>query len=205
MTKKETFTESVLLDAQAGPGLSEDHQVDRERMLQYKALAVAFSYPDESFFAHFPACTGDRGSLETEYDRLFRAGRVWLYGAEYLADNEFQRAGLLSDIMGFYLAFGLEPDLDRPDSISCEAEFMHYLILKRQRLEQGAITNDTKEKADICRDAESKFFREHLEPAAKQIAAKIASESNHSFYVQTADRLSEFLDVEAKHFGLAHK
>lgn len=205
MTKKETFTESVLLDVQAGPGLSEDHQVDRERMLQYKAIAVAFSYPDESFFAHFPARARDRGSLETEYDRLFRAGRVWLYGAEYLADNEFQRAGLLSDIMGFYLAFGLEPDLDRPDSISCEAEFMHYLILKRQRLEQGAITNDTKEKADICRDAESKFFREHLEPAAKQIAAKIASESNHSFYVQTADRLSEFLDVEAKHFGLAHK
>jgi TorA maturation chaperone TorD len=174
-------------------------------MLQYKALAVAFSYPDESFFAHFPARARDRARLVAEYDRLFRAGRVWLYGAEYLADNEFQRAGLLSDIMGFYLAFGLEPDKERPDSITCEMEFMHYLILKRQRLDQGTITNDTKEKADTCRDAESKFFREHLEPAAKQIAAKIASESNDSFYVQTAGRLSKFLKVETKRFGPAAK
>ena len=79
-------------------------------MLKYKMLAEAFSYPKEE-------------GLQLEYDRLFRQGEVWLYGLEYAIENEFQRAQGLADINGFYRAFGLETDKERPDSLVCELEF----------------------------------------------------------------------------------
>ncbi len=140
-------TESVLPD-------TSNTITERERMHQYRILAVAFSYPDNIFFDHFPDLTGDKQNIMAEYDRLFRAGVVWLYGAEHLAENEFQRANILSDIMGFYTAFGLEPDKERPDSITCQMEFMYGLILKRDRASQLGDDDQAKEKADVCLDAE---------------------------------------------------
>jgi TorA maturation chaperone TorD len=150
-----------------------------------------------------PELAEDRQSLVAEYDRLFRAGVVWLYGAEHLVKNEFQRANLLSDIMGFYTAFGLEPDLERPDSISCEMDFMHYLIFKRERLGRDAGADDAQDKADICRDAEKKFFVEHLEPEGTPIARGILAQTNHPFYKRAAEGVLEFLSCEREHFGLA--
>jgi TorA maturation chaperone TorD len=195
MMQKEMSTESVLPDAP-------DATIDRERMRQYRILAAAFSYPDDFFFGYFPDLTGDKQSIMAEYDRLFRAGVVWLYGAEHLVENEFQRANILSDIMGFYTAFGLEPDKERPDSITCELEFMYGLIFKADRIRQGLIADNAEEKVDVCRDAEKKFFTEHLGPAARLIAKKIISESNNSFYKKSAKELLAFLQSEKRHFNI---
>jgi TorA maturation chaperone TorD len=195
-------TESALHDAVAGRQ-HDAVRVDEERMFAYKAWAAAFSYPDDGFFAHLPELASQRQSLVSEYDRMFRAGVVWLYGAEHLVKNEFQRANLLSDIMGFYTAFGLEPDLERPDSIACEMDFMHYLIFKRQRLYAGAGGDAAEEKAEVCGDAERKFFVEHLEPGATAIAGEILANTAHPFYKQAAEGLLEFLSHEREHFDLA--
>ena len=154
------------------------------------------------FFAHFPELTDDKQSLMAEYDRIFRAGAVWLYGAEYLVKNEFQRANILSDIMGFYIAFGLEPDKERPDSITCEMEFMYGLILKRNRAHQLPAGEQATEKIDVCLDSEKKFFMQHLEPAAVLIAEKIISQSENCFYANIAKDMLEFLASERKHFSL---
>ncbi|MHC4241937.1 MAG: TorD/DmsD family molecular chaperone [Planctomycetota bacterium] len=188
-------TESVLPD-------TSDATTDKERMYQYRIFAAAFSYPDNSFFGYFPDLLDDKQSLMAEYDRLFRAGVVWLYGAEHLVENEFQRASILSDIMGFYTAFGLEPDKERPDSITCELEFMYGLIFKSDRINQCLITDNAGEKKDVCRDAEKKFFTEHLEPAANLIAKKIISESNNPFYKRSAKELLAFLRSEKRHFKI---
>ncbi len=196
MTRMKMSTESVLPDAS-------EVTSDKERMHQYRIFATAFSYPDKSFFGNFPDLLGDKQSLMAEYDRLFRAGIVWLYGAEHLVENEFQRANILSDIMGFYTAFGLEPDKERPDSITCELEFMYGLIFKSDRINQGLITDNAAEKKDVCRDAEKKFFTKHLEPAANLIAKKIISESNNSFYKKSAKELLAFLRSEKRHFKIA--
>ncbi len=194
--------ESALADNSESSNLGIDTKNDDRRMRQYKTLAAAFSYPDDSFFAHFPDLADDKRNLMAEYDRLFRAGVVWLYGAEYLVKNEFQRANLLSDIMGFYTAFGLEPDKERPDSITCEMEFMYGLILKRDRAGQLGGDDQAKEKIDVCLDAEKKFFTEHLEPAAVLIAEKLISQSENHFYVNIAKDMLEFLASEREYFGL---
>jgi len=195
--------ESALPDNSIGSHSCVVEQVDTERMLAYRTWAAVFSYPDDAFFTHLPELAEQRQSLVSEYDRLFRTGLVWLYGAEHLVKNEFQRANLLSDIMGFYTAFGLEPDLERPDSITCEMDFMHYLIFKRDRLDSRAGADDAQDKADICRDAEKKFFVEHLEPAATPIAREILAQTNHPFYKQAVEGVLGFLSCEREHFGLA--
>lgn len=185
MMQKEQSIESVLPD------------IDRKRILKYRTLAMAFCYPDDSFFVFFPQLSSKKEYLLSEYDRLFRASEVWLYGTEYLAENEFQRVNLLADISGFYRAFGLEPDRDRPDLLASELEFMYYLILKRLH----AFENGEREKALICLDAQKKFFTEHLCPAATKIAEAIISQGQNNFYIGIADELLEFLESEKRFFG----
>lgn len=202
MTKKEMSTESVLLDDSEKTVLSAESKINRDRMRQYRILAAAFSYPDNRFFDLFPDFLSDRQSITAEYDRLFRAGVVWLYGAEHIVENEFQRASIMADIMGFYTAFGLEPDKERPDSITCELEFMYGLIFKADRISQGLIADNIDEKIKVCQDAERKFFTEHLEPAAKLITKKIISESNNAFYKKSAKELLAFLQREKKHLNI---
>ncbi|KCZ70346.1 nitrate reductase delta subunit [Candidatus Methanoperedens nitroreducens] len=173
---------------------------DRERMLMYKTFATAFSYPDDNLFGSFSLADEERKELVLEYDRLFRANNIWLYGTEYKALNEFQRVQYLSDIMGFYRAFGLEPDRDRPDSLHIELEFMYYLIFKKLHALNKDNTADSKEKAFICTSAQRKFFTEHLQPAAEKIAGAIISKSKNSFYIQTANEMLEFLGSEEELF-----
>ena len=171
-------------------------------MRQYKILAAAFGYPDDSFFEVFPELLVDKRDLLAEYDRLFRAGIVWLYEAEHSVENEFQRANLLSDVMGFYTAFAFEPVLDRPDSISCELEFMYALTLKRNHAGEITADDQAEEKIEVCLDAEKKFFVKHLEPAASSIAEKIISTSENCFYVNIAKDMLEFLETERNYYEL---
>lgn len=114
-----------------------------------------------------------------------------------MALNEFQRVQYLSDIMGFYKAFGVEPDKDRPDSLHIEFEFMHYLVFKRLK----ALKNNSEDNAFVCLDAQKKFFNEHLYPAAKKIGEAIISKSKNNFYVEIANIMLEFLESEKKFFG----
>ncbi len=182
--------------------MTTDVTIDDQRVRHYSILASAFCYPDEAFFANFPDLLDERRDIVAEYDRLFRAGIVWPYGAEHLVENEFQRANILSDIMGFYTAFGFEPVKDRPDSIACELEFMYGLILKRTRAAQAPASDESKEKVDVCLDAETKFFVQHLDPGGTAIAEKIISLSKNSFYVNIAKDLLELLVTERKLFDL---
>lgn len=177
---------------------------DKERMLRYKAFSIAFSYPDDNFFKFFPQALPEKERLILIYDRLFRASGLWLYTTEYLAENEFQRAKALSDIMGFYHAFKVEPDKKRPDSLEAEFEFMHYLIFKRIHALEGNI-KDCREKANICFDAEKKFFGEHIYPGAIAIARKISLQKENNFYIETAKDLSDFLKSEHIYLGRANR
>jgi TorA maturation chaperone TorD len=169
---------------------------DKERMLQYKLFAVAFSYPGEEFFKNFPFFMGEKDDLTSEYDRLFRFQEIWLYSTEYLAKNEFQKSYYLSDIMGFYRAFGLEPRQDRADSLSSELEFMHYLIFKMMNARKGKDETNSKKRESLCHDAQKKFFAEYLYPSAKKIAEAILYKAGKNFYRKVSEELLTFLEKE---------
>ena len=166
-------------------------ELNKERLSKYKSLAVAFSYPEGSFFDFFPEASGEKERLIREYDRLFRAKDIWLYGTEYISEHEFQRSNYLADISGFYKAFGVEIHSDRPDSLEAILEFMHYLIYKE-------INAPSTEKAEICLDAQRKFFNEYVSVMAKAIAQKVIAQTQSSFYKTISLEMQEFLAEEEK-------
>lgn len=167
-----------------------------QRMLKYKFFAVAFSYPDSEFFKLFPYLKQEKEQLVSEYDRLFRAQEIWLYGTEYLAKSEFQKSNYLADIMGFYKAFGVEPRSDRADLLSSELEFMHYLIFKTTHIRKQGKQSEACAKEWICRDAQKKFFWEYLHPAAKNIAKAIFDKTENGFYRRISEEMLDFLRKE---------
>lgn len=180
MMKKEMYRDSVSPDI---------------RMSKYKTFAVAFSYPDEKFFNFFSKSVSNPDhAIVTEYDRLFRSNEIWLYCAEHLSENEFQKVQYLSDIMGFYKAFGVEPDKDRPDSLTCELEFMYYLIFK-------LIHADTDEKRQICISAQKKFFSDHLYQPGIKIARLIISKTENGFYKKMVEEFVDFLNSEKQYLS----
>lgn len=167
----------------------------------YKVLAMAFAYPGETFFSCFKIEPDEWDGFQAEYDRLFRTGKVWLDGAEHRVKNEFQRVAELSDIMGFYHAFGVAPERSRPDALTCELEFMHVMEVKRMRAEHGDVSGNAAEKAAVCREAQAKFFREHLAPAAIRIAARVREATAHPFYREAAENLEKLMASECLRHG----
>ncbi|MCQ9206884.1 MAG: molecular chaperone TorD family protein [Omnitrophica bacterium] len=187
MIATETLQESVLRNEKA----------DKKRMHAYKLFSVAFSYPDKSFFALFPALKKEKETILLEYDTLFRAKHIWLYTTEFQAKHDFQKSRMLADIMGFYRAFGVLPDRERPDAVSAEFEFMHYLIFKKIYSIEKKLEG-FREKAEICINAQKKFFNTHLYPGAKVIMQKILSHKTKNFYNEIAREALSFLEDEKR-------
>lgn len=106
-----------------------------------------------------------RDLLITEYDRVFGlliSRDCPPYETEYCPQTfSVYRSQQLADVAGYYRAFGLEPadkDPARQDHIVLELEFMAWLIAKTLY----ASENRQGDNADLCRDAQVNFFRDHL-------------------------------------------
>ncbi|OGS63606.1 MAG: hypothetical protein A3K59_06725 [Euryarchaeota archaeon RBG_19FT_COMBO_69_17] len=98
----------------------------------------------------------DPRSVAKEYTGLFQKGNAPPYEGSYL--SSFRATQELADVGGFFRAFGTQVRGERPDHLVSELELMSLLCLK-EALARG---NGQAEAADICRDAEAKFLRDHL-------------------------------------------
>ncbi len=145
------------------------------RAAAYACLARGFTRPGEDMQVP-PADPGDplgrnmhalREALEaSETDQLRQAymrvfdprNPPYPLEGEHLAEHFRQRTDLLADVMGFYKAFAVTPDHERPDHIACELDFIHVVSLKEARaLEAGQA-----EQAEICAAARQAFLADHL-------------------------------------------
>jgi len=93
-------------------------------------------------------------------ERLF-GGKVDVapYEGSY-EDDPFRQARQMSDIAGFYRAFGAEahgPALDRPDHAGCELEFLAFLGARRLAAQDAG----HEEEVGLCLEVEDAFLREH--------------------------------------------
>jgi TorA maturation chaperone TorD len=103
-----------------------------------------------------------------DYDRTFGlvvSKKCPPYESEFCPETfSVYRAQHLADVAGFYSAFGLQPSRDLPerhDHLALELEFMAWLIAKeRHATESGS--EDAMNRAEICREAQRTFFKEHL-------------------------------------------
>lgn len=103
--------------------------------------------------------------LRSEYIALFDSGRgiAPLYETEYGRNRNFFKANELSDLAGFYKAFGFEFGTEENaremlDHVSVELEFYALLGMKIEYLKG---VND-QEGLAIVKDARQKFLKDHL-------------------------------------------
>ena len=172
---------------------------NQTRVNSYEILSSAVSYPDERTYTHFPHLAENRVDVQTEYDKLFRNSAIWLYSTEYTARGQFQKTKQLADISGFYRAWGLQIDGERPDAISVELEFMHYLVFKSIHAAEANLEN-REEKIELCHDAQLKFFDTYLYPALTEIAEKVADAGAAHFYKEIFEELTLFIEDEQTYF-----
>jgi len=122
------------------------------------------------------------------------------YETRYGSSHLFQQTQLLSDIAGFYRAFGLDLSdgaHERPDHLAVELEFLHFLCLK----EAHALEHHGSEQVELCRDAQVKFLRDHLLPWAPSFARRLQQAAGDGFYQRLGALMAAFLSTEAGRSG----
>lgn len=149
----------------------------------------------------------DYEELVAEHSRLFEPRsklQVPPYETEYTLAESPQHAlsqpAHLSDIAGFYKAFGLEISEERPDRvdhIATELEFMHVMAYK----ESNSVENNETEHIEIVQDAQLKFINDHLGRWTGQFRDKMAKADELGFYIALAEMLDLWVKFDKAYLG----
>lgn len=145
----------------------------------------------------------DLAQLQSDHRRVFghiESSPCPPYETRYGSHHLFQQTHQLSDIAGFYRAFGLDLSdgaNERPDHLAIELEFLHFLCFK----EAYALEHHGPEQVELCRDAEAKFLKEHLLPWAPSFAKRLQGAAGGGFYKQLGTLMAAFLSTEAIRWG----
>ncbi len=159
----------------------------------------------EPVFAALPDC---EAALNDEFERTFGllvSNACPPYETEYINGKfTFQRSQALGDISGFYRAFGLQPSTqhpERPDHIVLELEFMVFLIgFQRQAMEDDSA--DCEERAELCRDAQQRFLREHLAWWVPAFSRLMGRENSGGFYAALGTLLAALIAADRSLLGV---
>ncbi|MBP2019881.1 DMSO reductase family type II enzyme chaperone [Symbiobacterium terraclitae] len=133
------------------------------------------------------------GERESEYNALFAGQAVPcpLYETEYTGAHVWMQTQQMADVAGFYRAFGVDVEGERPDGLATELEFMSLLCLK----EAVARADGDREAAAICRDAQARFLREHLGRWLPKLVTRLERLDPGGFY----HALSRLADWYVRH------
>ncbi len=142
--------------------------------------------------------------LLSAHGRLFghtARGLVCPYETEYGQEGLFQQPAQLASLTGLYGVFGLkvrQTERERPDHISCELEFLEFLLKKQAyALEQG---DESMEKE--TRKATRLFLKEHLGRFGRAFGAQMKKHDPKGFLGKAGDFTFEFLAVECHRLDL---
>jgi len=135
-------------------------------------------------------------ALQDEHRRVFphvESGDCPSHETAYTARNIFQETEELSDLSGFFRAFGLElAERERSDHISVELEFMYVLTYK----EAFALLHHDMEKARLCRIVQRKFMEDHLGRWALHFAELLGCAAGGGYLLSVAGLTKAFLAQE---------
>ena len=129
-------------------------------------------------------------------------GRAVPYECEYGPQEIFRLSAQLSDLAGFYRAFGLKPAAsctERQDHIALQCEFMSWLcarecLARKERVEKARL--------NLLRDAQQSFLRDHLGGWGVAFARGLSRADPEGPYGRAAALLEALLRAEITAFGL---
>jgi TorA maturation chaperone TorD len=143
----------------------------------------------------------ERRRLEAEYHRLFDGeAPVPPYEGAWEGDP-FRHVRQLSDIAGFYAAFGAEaggPAAERADHVACELEFLAFLAARTLELDQSG----DREGAETCREAAGTFLREHPGRWVPQFCRALLDTTTSAVYACLATLGEEIINAELERRGI---
>ncbi len=129
-------------------------------------------------------------------------GAVPPYETEYGVDGLFQQPQEMSDIGGFFGAFGLAVDPsshERIDHISCECEFLRFLCEK----EVYAAEAGDEDMLEETRKAERLFLKDHLGRLAPAFGRRLVLEDRGGFYGALGELCAGFIEAECRRAGVS--
>jgi TorA maturation chaperone TorD len=112
----------------------------------------------------------------------------------YTAKHLFQVSEQMADVAGFYRAFGVDAQGERPDSLAMELEFAYLLALK----EAYAIEHHGAAKVVLVRRAERAFLRDHLGRWGGVVSARMVARDPEGVIGATGELLGAFLALDQR-------
>jgi TorA maturation chaperone TorD len=140
------------------------------------------------------------GAKKAAFVRVFghtARGEVPPYETEYGTGGPFFQPQELSDIVGFYRAFGLDVDPsehERLDHICCESEFMCFLCAK----EAHALEAEDAAMAEEAARVQRLFMRDHFGAFARTVCANLANLSHAPWHAAIGEFGSALIESECK-------
>lgn len=183
----------------AAAELLREETAARDQQLGWGERPIAELDPAE-ILARLPASPAAfNAAYEGQFGLLVSSGCP-PYETEYIDSKlSFQRSNALSDVAGFYQAFGWTPSLsnpERPDHIALELEFMATLC--------GMTENaGNSEQAATCREAQASFLAEHLVWWAPALCRLLMHEDPHGYYGAIGRFLPTLLPAHRVLLGVA--
>ncbi len=117
------------------------------------------------------------------------------YETQYGVAHVFEQTNALADLAGCYRAFGLklhEAAGERLDHVAVELEFMHLLTYK----EAYALEHHGADRAELCRDAQVRFLRDHLGTWIDDFTDRVGRRAGQGPYGAYAGALRGFIRAE---------
>ena len=142
--------------------------------------------------------------LQSEYISIFDNGRDAnpIYETEYDRRRAMAKGTELSDIAGFYKAFGFELDtsldgMEMLDHVAIELEFYSLMLMKEMHLTNA---NDA-QGVEIVGDAARKFLKSHLGRFVSAIARRPGVEAS-AFYGRIFNWSAQLVQDECRRLNL---
>ena len=152
----------------------------------------------EAWVATFPRLVLD--VLLDAHGRLFghtARGTVTPYETEYGQQGLFQQPQQLSNLTGFYRAFGLkvrQEERERPDHISCQVEFLEFLARKQAY----ALAQGDDPMLEESQRATRLFLKNHLGRFGRAFGYHLSKADSGGFLGLAGNFLFDFLSLECR-------
>ncbi len=129
---------------------------------------------------------------------LFVRGEVPPYETSHMPPSMAGHLGEMADIAGFYKAFGVEAQGERPDHLLPELEFLTFLCFKYAE----AVAASEEEAVRTCENALAAFLEEHVGTWLGTFSRKLASERPGHPYLPLVEALRAFVSWVCESLGL---